>query len=197
MDDVYEISGVARETPWVGVSVVVTRCHSIAPGAFTCEGRPVQKGRRSGQMGEIMTEGFGPDHGDPEAGGRRGPFYGCPMSLQWEQIVVDASDPVALGRWWATALDWTVVSASAEECEIQPEPGRLPGMIFVPVPEAKAVKNRIHVDLRPDDQAVEVQRFLDLGAVRTSVGEGDVSWVVLADPEGNEFCVLSGRPRAG
>jgi hypothetical protein len=116
------------------------------------------------------------------------------MSLQWEQIVVDASDPVTLGRWWATALGWTVISASAEECEIQPEPGRLPGMIFVPVPEAKTGKNRIHVDLRPDDQAAEVQRFLDLGAVRTSVGEHDVSWVVLADPEGNEFCVLGSRP---
>jgi len=58
------------------------------------------------------------------------------------------------------------------------------------VPEAKTTKNRLHIDLDPDDQAAEVDRVIALGARRVDVGQGDVSWVVLADPEGNEFCVL-------
>ena len=58
--------------------------------------------------------------------------------------------------------------------------------------QEKAGKNRLHIDLRPDDQAAEVDRLVGLGAQRVDIGQGDVSWVVLADPEGNEFCVLSG-----
>lgn len=70
-------------------------------------------------------------------------------------------------------------------------------LVFVPVPEVKTIKNRLHLDLAPradDDQAAEVRRLLEMGATRVDVGQGDeVSWVVLADPEGNEFCVLSPR----
>lgn len=112
------------------------------------------------------------------------------MSLVWEQITVDAADPVALGRWWADALGWTVINDSPDEFEIRPEPERLPGLLFVPVPEAKSVKNRLHLDFRPDDQEAEVERLLALGARHADVGQGEQSWVVLADPEGNEFCVL-------
>ena len=66
-----------------------------------------------------------------------------------------------------------------------------PDLLFLRVPEPKTVKNRLHIDLRPDDQAAEVARLERLGARRVDVGQGaDVSWVVLADPEGNEFCVL-------
>jgi hypothetical protein len=72
-----------------------------------------------------------------------------------------------------------------------------PGLVFVPVPEGKTVKNRLHIDVAPrasDDQAAEVQRLLDLGASRIDIGQdAGSSWVVLADPEGNEFCVLSSR----
>ncbi|MGW7440448.1 VOC family protein [Streptomyces sp. NPDC054849] len=116
------------------------------------------------------------------------------MALEWEQIVIDAGDPVALGRWWAQALGWVVVNDSPDEYEIRPAPERLPGLLFGSVPEAKTSKNRLHLDFRPDDQDAEVQRLLGLGARRADVGQGDeVTWVVLADPEGNEFCVLAPR----
>jgi predicted enzyme related to lactoylglutathione lyase len=115
------------------------------------------------------------------------------VSLRWEQLVIDAVDPVALGRWWAMALGWTVVNDDPSEFEIQQEADQLPGIIFEPVDTAKSSsKNRLHLDLRPDDQEAEVQRLIDLGARRVDVGQGVVSWVVLADPEGNEFCVLRG-----
>ncbi len=118
------------------------------------------------------------------------------MTLEWEQVIVDAADPAALGRWWAEALGWVVVDESADEYEIQPEKGRLPGLLFVRVADDKVVKNRLHLDFRPDDQESEVTRLLALGARHADVGQtGEVSWVTLADPEGNEFCVLS--PRRG
>ncbi|MER6349965.1 VOC family protein [Streptomyces sp. NPDC001595] len=115
------------------------------------------------------------------------------MSLVWEQLVVDAADPVALGRWWADALGWTVVNDDPDEFEIRPAPDRLPGLLFASVPEAKSLKNRLHLDFRPDDQEAEVARLLALGARHADVGQGEESWVVLADPEGNEFCVLRSR----
>ncbi|MGW3146336.1 VOC family protein [Streptomyces sp. NPDC001177] len=115
------------------------------------------------------------------------------MAMQWEQVTVDAADPVTLGRWWATALGWVVVDDAPDEYEIRPEPDRLPGLLFVAVPEAKTVKNRLHLDFRPDDQESEVARLLSLGAGRAGVGQGEQPWTVLTDPEGNEFCVLSSR----
>jgi len=115
------------------------------------------------------------------------------MSIEWEQVVVDSSDPTALGRWWLRALDWVVVNDDPVELEISPAAGRLPGLLFVAVPERKAVKNRLHLDFRPDDRDAEVNRLLDLGATRVDIGQGDQPWVVLADPEGNEFCVLQSR----
>ncbi len=117
------------------------------------------------------------------------------MTLEWEQVIVDASDPAALGRWWAAALEWVIVGDDPDEFEIRPSEGRLPGLLFVRVPEAKTLKNRLHLDFRPDDQEAEVARLLDLGAARADVGQGVQTWVVLEDPEGNEFCVL--RSRAG
>jgi Glyoxalase-like domain len=115
------------------------------------------------------------------------------MPLDWEQVIVDATDPVALGRWWATALDWVVFNDDPEEFEIRPAPDRLPGLLFGSVPEPKTVKNRLHLDFRPDDQEAEVARLLDLGATHADVGQGEQTWVVLRDPEGNEFCVLQPR----
>jgi Glyoxalase-like domain len=118
------------------------------------------------------------------------------VDLTWEQVVVDARDPVGLGRWWAEALGWVVVGDAADEFEIRPAPDQMPGLLFVPVAEGKASKNRLHPDFRPVDQAAEVDRLLSLGARLVDVGQGDASWVVLADPEGNEFCILSGRTRS-
>ena len=117
------------------------------------------------------------------------------MALEWEQTIVDAGDPAALGRWWADALGWVVVNDSPDEFEIRPAPDRLPGLLFADVPERKTQKNRLHLDFRPDDRDAEVQRLLGLGATHVDVGQDEQSWVVLADPEGNEFCVLSSRPR--
>ena len=115
------------------------------------------------------------------------------MSLEWEQVNVDAANPEALGRWWAAALGWVIVNDAPDEFEIRPAPDQVPGLLFVHVPEAKAGKNRLHLDFRPDDQQAEVSRLLDLGARTADVGQGQQTWVVLADPEGNEFCVLSNR----
>ncbi|WP_166968596.1 VOC family protein [Brevibacterium atlanticum] len=113
------------------------------------------------------------------------------MSLTWEQIVIDSPDPFTLGRWWAGALGWIIVDENETEIEIRQSPDRLPGIIVGIDREEKVVKNRLHLDLRPDDQAAEVARLLDLGARRVDVGQtGDEPWVVLADPEGNEFCIL-------
>jgi hypothetical protein len=118
------------------------------------------------------------------------------MSLEWEQVVVDARDPVELGRWWAEALRWVVVNDEQGEYEIRPAPDRLPGILFEPVTDSKQGKNRLHLDLRPDDQRAEVERLVAMGATRVDVGQGDVTWVVLADPEGNEFCVLRSKADA-
>jgi len=115
------------------------------------------------------------------------------MRLEWEQLIVDAHDPAGLGRWWQEALGWVVVSDDPEEFEIRPAAERLPGLLFVLVEDPKTVKNRLHLDFRPDDRDAEVERLLELGATRADVGQGEEPWVVLADPEGNEFCVLASR----
>lgn len=115
------------------------------------------------------------------------------MSFEWEQVVVDSHDPVALGRWWRDALGWVAVNEASDEFEIRPAPDRLPGLLFAPVDDKKQFKNRLHLDFRPDDLDAEVQRLISLGASRVDVGQGESSWVVLADPEGNEFCVLRSR----
>ena len=115
------------------------------------------------------------------------------MPLEWEQVIIDSSDPEALGRWWASALGWVIVNDDPDEFEIRPAENQLPGLLFADVPEAKTVKNRLHLDFRPLDQEAEVARLVALGATHADVGQGDESWVVLADPEGNEFCVLAAR----
>jgi predicted enzyme related to lactoylglutathione lyase len=115
------------------------------------------------------------------------------MGSRWEQIVVDAEDPARLARWWAEALGYVIVEELPDEVEIRRTPDTLPGLLFGANPDRKTVKNRLHIDLRPDDQEAEVERLVDMGARPVDIGQGDVPWVVLADPEGNEFCVLSSR----
>ena len=117
------------------------------------------------------------------------------MTVRWEQVVIDAEDPARLARWWAAALDYRIVLEEPDEVEIRRTPDEIPGLVFVPCPDAKTVKNRLHIDLRPDDQEVEVERFVNMGARPVNVGQQDVDWVVLADPEGNEFCILSSKKR--
>jgi hypothetical protein len=116
------------------------------------------------------------------------------MSLRLWTIVVDAHDPASLAHWWADVLHWKVLFENEEEVVICTPDERFPGFAFVPVPEDKQVKNRLHLDFVPDDQAAEVALLERLGARRIDIGQGDdKNWVVMADPEGNEFCVLSAR----
>ena len=127
------------------------------------------------------------------------------MGSRLTEIVVDCHDPVAQAGFWAAALGYHVVRSEDGQVEIAPwerEPPMLaeqvrqapgvPTLVFVAVPEGKAVKNRLHLDLRPVgcSHAEEVERLIGLGARRADIGQGAVPWVVLADPEGNEFCVL-------
>ena len=100
------------------------------------------------------------------------------MPLEWEQVVIDCADPLRLGRWWADALGWTYWSEAIDEVEIRPTEERLPGLIFGTVPEPKTIKNRLHLDFRPDNQNAVVDRFLALGATRADVGQRSQSWVV-------------------
>jgi Glyoxalase-like domain len=127
------------------------------------------------------------------------------MGSRLTEIVVDCHDPVAQAAFWAAALDYHVVRTDEGQVEIAPwergppdladqvrqAPG-VPTLVFVTVPEDKTVKNRLHLDLRPihAPHDAEVERLLGLGARHVDVGQGEVPWAVLADPEGNEFCVL-------
>jgi hypothetical protein len=115
------------------------------------------------------------------------------MTLKFEQIVVDCHDFRTLGHWWETALGWGLLDETEGELEIQNPDGSHPTLLFLNTPDEKTTKNRLHFDFVPDDQAAEVERLLALGAKRADIGQGEQSWVVLVDPEGNEFCVLSAR----
>lgn len=116
------------------------------------------------------------------------------MGSQWENLVVDARDPARLARWWAEALGYQITYEEPDEVEIRRSAHELPGVVFVPISESKTVKNRLHIDLRPADQEAEVERLVNMGARHVDIGQGEeVGWVVLADPEGNEFCVLAAR----
>ncbi len=121
------------------------------------------------------------------------------MGCTLDAIVVDARDPVAQARWWAAALEARVERADAAYGRVAQLPGADSlALDFLAVPEPKRTKNRLHLDLRAPDQQMLVDRLIGAGARLADVGQSsDVSWVVLADPEGNELCVLDGpAPRA-
>jgi predicted enzyme related to lactoylglutathione lyase len=118
------------------------------------------------------------------------------MAIRVQCVCVDSNDPDRLAGFWAHVLGWRRTHADDHQVVLEPpagspEDGVAPDLLFLRVPDPKSVKNRLHLDLRPDDQEAEVRRIESLGGTRVSVGQGgDASWVVLADPEGNEFCVL-------
>jgi catechol 2,3-dioxygenase-like lactoylglutathione lyase family enzyme len=118
------------------------------------------------------------------------------MNLRIQCLCIGTADPAGLAAFWQSALGWRRTFEEDEEVVLEPpagspEDGVAPDLLFLRVPEAKADKNRLHLDLRPADQAAEVARLEGLGARCADVGQGpDVSWVVMADPDGNEFCVL-------
>ena len=126
------------------------------------------------------------------------------MPTRAVHMVVDAANPSGLAAFWAAALGWEVAADEPDEEAVvepagfdYPGPGALP-LVFVPVQDKKTGKNRVHLDLSsasPEDQTAQIERVLELGATRTDIGQGDVPWEVLADPEGNEFCIL--EPRDG
>jgi hypothetical protein len=127
------------------------------------------------------------------------------MTSRLTEVVVDCRDPRTLAQFWCEVLDYHVVYDHGDWLEIGPwevgaEPpvedlrraARPATLLFLTVPEEKQVKNRLHLDLSPIDrsQDEEVDRALALGARRADIGQGEQSWVVLADPEDNEFCIL-------
>ncbi|CAN5188736.1 VOC family protein [soil metagenome] len=133
------------------------------------------------------------------------------MGLVVSQLCIDCGEPGVLARWWANVLGWSVVGGAAadadagsdelvddDEVEIVPADGSTGSLIFLRVPEAKSVKNRLHLDLRPQDgsdQETELARLIEPGARPVDIGQGlDATWYVLVDPEGNEFCLLRSTP---
>jgi len=124
------------------------------------------------------------------------------MTLKIQAVTVDAHNPKALAEFWAEVLGWSIGEDGDDigwwiERELNdPNKTGFPDILFLKVPDSKVVKNRLHLDLRPDDQAAEVTRLESLGAKKVEIGQStdpDTTWVVMADPEGNEFCVLSAR----
>ena len=126
------------------------------------------------------------------------------MASKFTELAIDCADPDELARFWCAVLDYEVqdrddgivIIGSPLVAEGGDRPGPVPpSLTLARVPEAKTVKNRLHIDVNPTDrdQGDEVRRLLALGARHVDVGQGEASWVVLADPEGNEFCVLASR----
>ncbi len=120
------------------------------------------------------------------------------MSSVLDTVTFDCADPVRLADFWAASLGWKVGDVDDEGAFVSPagttDETPWQGLFFQKVPEGKVVKNRVHLDLRPEDSmAVEVERSMALGA--TIEGRVDVEgsfWTVMLDPEGNEFCILRG-----
>jgi catechol-2,3-dioxygenase len=114
------------------------------------------------------------------------------MASRWESIVVDCQDSARLARWWGEVLGYKIIAEQDDYVAIG-DGDNHPSLVFLPTTEHKTGKNRLHIDLTPDDQAAEVERLIDMGARHIDIGQGEQPWVVLADPEGNEFCVLAAR----
>jgi hypothetical protein len=117
------------------------------------------------------------------------------MTLHVNTLTIGCRDAGSLAAFWSAALDWVVVSRRREDVLVAPgttpedHPGAIP-LLFLENGGRTAATNRFHLDLVPDDQAAEVARLESLGARRVDIGQGEVAWVVMVDPEGNEFCVL-------
>ena len=124
------------------------------------------------------------------------------MGIKFEGVTVDASNPRGLAEFWAAVLGWKI-GGELEDIEVWIQPDSsdsvstgFPEILFLINADAKRVKNRLHLDLRPDNQAEEVARLEKLGAKRIDIGQNQnerCTWIVMADPEGNEFCVLNDK----
>ena len=114
-------------------------------------------------------------------------------AIRFNEIVIDCCDPLSLAPFWAEALGYEIDELEEDVASIEHPTNDGPAICFQRVPESKQGKNRVHFDLNVDDDELEnaVVRLISLGAKQVDVGQGlDRSWVVLADPEGNEFCIV-------
>ena len=121
------------------------------------------------------------------------------MEIRIEALMIDSPEPDRLARFYERLLGWNRTYDDDGEIVIEDADGTSTPILFVEVDDPKVGKNRLHLDLRPDDQEAAVARALDLGASHTDIGQHedpDVTWVVLADPDGNEFCILRSPRRA-
>ena len=113
-------------------------------------------------------------------------------------LTIDAIDPHKLASFWAAVLSWEITYNEPNEVCIElldgsPLQGNIPDILFIRTTDPRQVKNRMHMDLRPSDQAAEVARIEDLGGRQIDIGQNSdpaTTWIVMADSEGNEFCVL-------
>lgn len=122
------------------------------------------------------------------------------MTSALSSLTLDAVDTRRMAEFWTQALDYRIAEEEDFFISLASSDGSGPPIYILPVPEAKSVKNRLHLDLHAVGctQEEEVERLLALGAVRADVGQGpEVPWVVLADPEGNEFCILASAAESG
>lgn len=109
-------------------------------------------------------------------------------------VVVDCADPRAMARFWGEATDWTVREVTDDQAVLRSAADTGPYLEFLRVPAPKTVPDRVHLDLLPypgDDKEAEAARLRALGAADLDLGQGDVPWTCLTDPEGHEFCVLA------
>ena len=119
------------------------------------------------------------------------------MAASLTEIIIDCNDPALVADFWCKVLDWPLQKTADGDLWTSATGGydARPFLVFVPVSEPKTVKDRIHLDVSPRgcDQAEELERLLALGATPVDIGQGEQPWIVLADPEGNEFCLLRTR----
>jgi hypothetical protein len=119
------------------------------------------------------------------------------MSARLSEICIDCRDAWTLADFWAAVfeVDTEKLDEDGVHLAVVKPPDSVRELLFIDVPEAKTVKNRIHLDVRPlgNDQAAELERLKSLGATEIDIGQGEQTWVVMADPEGNEFCLLRRR----
>jgi predicted enzyme related to lactoylglutathione lyase len=117
---------------------------------------------------------------------------GSDVTSRINSVTFDCSDPARVGEFWSRALGYESVQRGDDYFWIEAAMGPATPLLFVRVPEGKQVKNRVHLDIATNDRAAEVDRLIELGATIIDIGTPhDASWTVMADPEGNEFCVTS------
>jgi glyoxalase superfamily protein len=116
------------------------------------------------------------------------------MSSWWHAVVVDSADPARLGRWWAEVLEYRVLAEDAATVMVGPDAASRPVLWFARHTGPTVGRNRLHLNLWTDDRDAQVERLVNMGArhIDTGADDSDPRWIVLADPEGNEFRVTRG-----